>query len=1269
MRTIPGNTKVQIELFKGISLTDMALGAISAALFVLIAVSTLPFRWVFALIHLFLWVILLFRVDGEPNYVFVMNMIRHSVMPRRYKRLHSDEDLKKIFEEGYEQFSIDDIFEADRSGKSDEADVADISAFTGISDGYIEYGDKYYGAVIEIPPVAFRFFSQYRRSASIESGVGSILRSVKPDYAMNIVKIERPVRFDSYIDLEYSKLEKLKEEYKKGSINEAELRSRVEIIYDRIYELQDLSQKSKVVTAFYYIVLFDSDKQQLDMAVSNAMSSLRQGELDPRRLGDKDIALFLKYSNTLDFDENDIERIRPEDYAAWASPESITVRSRDVVVSNVITHNMRTTAYPVLVGDAWIAGLMSYPSTKVVIKAKPMDRAKSVKAIDRSLSELRAKYMTTGTDSEILELRNHIETLQQLLATLQSENESLLNVNIYVTAYDILQSEEDPAIPERESPSFLARFSNMKKNVRRIWMESGFRLGNMNYNQTKAFIGSQISAYDPMEKEGRGMPSNTIAASFPWIYSFIMDPLGVKLGESSGVPVFLDLFRRDSERVNSNMVIVGKSGSGKSYATKSLLSNLAADDAKIFILDPENEYTELAKNLNGKFINVANAQFGRLNPFHIITALDDDEEGSSGSSYSTHLQFLEEFFTQILPDCDKDALEYLNSLVDRMYHNKGITEETDLSALRPEDYPVFDDLYDEILREFQRTDNEYIRTMLRTLMNYISKFAQGGRNAVIWNGPSSITTEENFTVFNFQSLLANRNTTVANAQMLLVLKYIDNEIIKNRDYNTRYGLSRKIVVVIDEAHVFIDPKYPVALDFMFQLAKRIRKYNGMQIVITQNIKDFVGSEEIAHKSTAIINACQYSFIFSLAPNDMNDLCTLYEKAGGINEQEQEEIIQAPRGQAFTILSPTNRSSFRITVPDNVRSMFEDADHRNSYFEGRGGQENWDSFIGSAPEERAAFLEARNASKAEHRAAETAPSHGISFVELSEEEYEASEKAAELKTEPVRFTEVSEPEPISFTEVSEAEPISFTEVSEPEPFSFEEVSEPVSPVQERRPSYAAPAPEDMRPERVPQVIVQAPASSARTEELLAELVEKLSKDSLMSEIRRTVDELVEAKLRETGAATAAAGAAAAAAGAFMKIDPISVPADQAIPGSPEAADLIGEDIFGLDDEDGPDIDDDDDEDDDFHFDIMSLLAMEAAKIDSISPIDEMLNFGDEKCEVTLEQLAAYLMNGSDKESGAEDQESGDGDPGGLFADDTDDENDDNDDDMSEEGLWI
>ena len=1132
-RLIPGKTKVQVELFRGVKVGDIIVSAIGLAMIVLVLVSTLPYKLAFTVGIVLAAALLLVRMDANPNYLYLMHIIAHFAYKRRYKRVYDDALLierargnemdalvervftgkrtgeaaengktakarkkkaaekpaekqktedksktgkpaaakpdkkakkaaekerkredklladpgtpqevkdeilqkrkdaaEKSFYDGFARSSAGGDQETDRgqkltrkeedallkSGKLSDVEkeairerrrresaefsqkralekekkipremMQDLIGFTGISDGFIEYGKDYYGGVIEIDPVEFRFFSELRRRASIESCFGRVLRSLHGRYSANIIKLERPINYDRYLEKERDKLAQLRRSYENGMLNEAEYQIRVEISYDRLNELEALCSEDKVIDSFYYLALFESDKNQLEIMMKDAEASLRQAELTVRRLYGADLAVFLKYTNQLDFDEHEIEKIAPEDYAKWAQPNTVDILVRRVEINHIITHNFRVVNYPMVVGDAWLAGVMSSPGTKVVVKVRQMDRDKAIRGIDRSLMELRGQWSSTGVDSRRIEIENHLNTLQELLATLQGDSEVLLECNIYITAYDIAATRKNLQIPQ-PPPSFLPTIGDMKKNIRRTWQEAGFRLNNMEFDQMQAFLGAQVSALDPMANDGRGIPSNTVAACFPWIFAHISDEGGIKLGESGGVPVFIDFFRRDSERVNSNMVIVGKSGSGKSYATKSLLANLAAEDAKIFILDPENEYTELAENLHGKFINVGNAQYGRLNPFHIITALDDDEadEGTVSGSYATHLQFLEEFFKQILPDCDKDALEYLNNMVDRVYSDKGITAETDLSRLRPQDYPIFDDLYEAIFEEFQSTDNQYLRTTLRTLMNYVAKFSRDGRNANIWNGPSTVTTEENFTVFNFQSMLANRNTTIANAQMLLVLKYIDNEIIKNRDYNTRYGLRRKVVVVIDEAHVFIDTKFPVALDFMFQLAKRIRKYNGMQIVITQNIKDFVGSEEIARKSTAIINACQYSFIFALAPNDIQDLVKLYEKAGGINENEQEQITQAPRGQAFTIMGPNSRSTFRVDTPKSMTAMFEQRGYTSHYFSSPQGQEVWEEIVAESREQRAGIERLPAARYEEESKPESADSSFI-FEELDEDE--------------------------------------------------------------------------------------------------------------------------------------------------------------------------------------------------------------------------------------------------------------------------------------------
>lgn len=876
------------------------------------------------------------------------------------------------------------------------ADIHRMFLIKSIHDRLIDYG-SYFGAVLEIPPVEFRFFSEHRRTNAIDIAMGSVVRNVGSRYAANIVKIERPMILDDYIASENEKIEMLRRSYENGVYSDEELKARIELIYHRLDELERLNYDDTILVPHYYIALFDSDKRQLENQISTAISSLQAGEMHPTRLSDKELAVFLRYTNSVDFDEREIDNLDPADYVDFLLPDSLEFTQRTVQVNNIMTHNFRVSRFPLTVGDAWGANLFDIPGTKVVVKFSQMDRDKSIRAIDRSIGELNSQLDKTGVSSKVLELQTHIDTLSELLVMLQNDNECLVAMNFYITAYDIAMTRDNKMIDPQPPPSMLPRITSMKKEVRRNFTEKGFRVSDQSFQQLPTFVASQVNGYDPFVKKARGVPGSTLAAVFPWIFAALRDDKGINLGSCDGVPTFLDFFRRDSERVNSNMVIVGKSGGGKSYATKSILSNLAADDSKIFVLDPENEYTDLAENLNGKFINVANASQGRINPFQIITSLEDDEAeaGQETNSFSAHLQFLEEFFRQILPEINSDAMEYLNNLINRVYMRKGIDQYTNLVKLQPEDYPIFDDLYDCILEEFQVTQSDYLKNNLRVLMSYVAKFSTGGRNSNIWNGPSTLSTAENFIVFNFQALLANRNNTIANAQMLLVLKYLDNEIIKNREYNIKHHAKRKIIIVIDEAHVFIDSKYPLALDFMYQLAKRIRKYNGMQIVITQNIKDFVGSEELARKSTAIINACQYSFIFSLAPNDMHDLCKLYEKAGGISEIEQEQIMAAPRGRAFVVTGPTSRATLQIETPKPIEDMFSEQEYTRRYFE-RGDSPEWEEFIGESKELHDAEYNLAHTLQADVEdilMEETPDFHesGVNFIEVEEEPQEEQEE--------------------------------------------------------------------------------------------------------------------------------------------------------------------------------------------------------------------------------------------------------------------------------------
>ena len=683
-----------------------------------------------------------------------------------------------------------------------------------------------------------------------------------------------------------------------------------------------MNRQEKTYKDFFYVVVFDKDREGLETTIQGMQSTLQTGAtpMKTKLLTGRDLTVFMRANYGKEFDERELDGIPMTQYTDWATPDTIKFKAASTIINGKPYRQFAITDYPLQVPNAWGAPFFLLDRTKINMKINPVPKEEAEKKIDKAIIEMETKFQYSAKRSRVIENQTHLETLKELLTSLKNNNQQLYEVNIYVTCEE-----------------------SARKEVRAILKQEGFKFSEMFGRQVDAFISSNISRYDVCKENLRGIPTSSLAAVFPFISGALQDERGFYIGYNE-YPVFVDFFQRDTVRVNSNMMIIGKSGSGKSYATKTLLANLAADNTKIFILDPEDEYTQLAQNLHGKVIDVGSSAMGIINPFHIMTTLKDDSlvingvevADSSSDSYSTHLQFLEQFFKVILEGIDSDAFEALNSLIVDVYAEKGINSNTKLDQLSPEDYPIFDDLYKLICKKVETEKNEYHKRNYLTIQTYIKKFATGGRNSNLWNGPTSIETKENFISFNFRSLLANRNETIANAQMLLVFKYLDNEIIKNKDYNDKKQKqaeeqgedfnkilfkNRKVIVCVDEAHVFINPNYPIALDFMAQMAKRIRKYSGMQIVITQNIKDFVGSPEIQRQSTAVINASQYSFIFSLAPNDMNDLVELYRKSGEINESEQNTIISAGIGNAFFISGPMNRTMVQIVANDYVKRLF------------------------------------------------------------------------------------------------------------------------------------------------------------------------------------------------------------------------------------------------------------------------------------------------------------------------------------------------------------
>lgn len=879
MRYIPRKSRVKTEIYNNFTVGDLIVALVGIAISMFIITSNLPYKIYITLGFVAIYICVYIPIsDGVKMYYGLFLLFKFMAYKKNYykKPKNKNDDIKRII------------------------------PFTGLStDKFISFG-TYYGMAVEIMPSEFGLLTEDKQNMVIDT-FSRALQRLATNQKASIVRTKMPMILDQMIRFEDDKYNNLIEMAERGLYGQSELDARSEVFEERLDCIRYLNEDSKIIKDHYFIVVYDTDREALETTVNGMVASLESSSTPVYTkivTGDARLA-FLRSTFTSNFDERELELLSPDDQIRWAFPDSVKFNSTTVSIDGEVNRIFTISDYPLEVGNAWMYNIFHMEETRVVVNITPMDRYKAERMLDKSLMEMALRMRKDAKESKKIENETQYQTLQELLQGIKNSNENLFEVNTHIIASE-----------------------KVKKEVRAILRQNGFRYTENFARQIDGFVSSNISRLDTLNKSyNRGIQTSTVAAMYPFISNILQDERGFYLGYNS-YPVFTNFFMRNNERVNSNMVIIGKSGSGKSFATKTLLANFAADNTRVFILDPENEYEYLCYNLEGKMIDVGSSINGIFNPFHIYPSLEG-EEGGDDDSLNIHLQFLEQFYKIILPGISTDAFEALNSLTVELYEKKGINAHSDFASLKPEDFPIFDDLMDLLKDKLETVKDEYYQRNYQVAKTFIEKFASGGRNSNLWNGYTSVKTNENFVCFNFRSLIINRNDIIANAQMLLIFKFLDNEIAKNRDFNLKYFADaeleedhRRIIVTVDEAHVFINKKFPIALDFMAQMAKRIRKYNGMQIIITQNIKDFVGSEEIAQQSTAVINASQYSLIFSLSPNDMTDLINLYRNAGGINEEEQDNIVTARRGQAFLITGPMSRTSVQIEALSTVKRLFE-----------------------------------------------------------------------------------------------------------------------------------------------------------------------------------------------------------------------------------------------------------------------------------------------------------------------------------------------------------
>ena len=828
---------------------------------------------------------------------------------------------------------------AKKPTKQVERKGGDIFSFfpvKSIENGLITFTNGRYGKVIKVGSLNISYLSMEEQYSKMRQ-LANVFNTISTD--CSVLKLERKLDLTSSLNKQVGMFDILENKYANNEMSQKGYEQRKKQIQNEYDLIHSYNNEYPVMIKNFYIIIYHSSKDGVSGACEDAVEKLHAAKLEPKICSDSEIkTMYYYFYNPMGKRKESFFEHEEIDYKSEIMPETMEFFSNKIKSNNVYESVWSTYDYPSEVGGAWLTPIVSLSNTTCVINIRHVEQSTAKALMDKAIREINTQLLDKGKMSENMSKRAQLDSFVEVLREIERGSEYLKLIGIYVMTYG--ESEKE------------LRTNNRK--VLNQFKQNRFKVDKLNLRQMTGFIAMLPTPRDDLIlSNGRDIPSITLGASFPFMFQDLKDKDGFLLGYNESSLIFFDPKVRSPSRTNSNIMVIGKSGSGKSHFTKKMLLKMILEGVKTFIVDPEGEYDILTQRLGGQIIDVGSGNNSRINPFHIFGVMQEESgdnilsesqiKDGYRSIFSSHIQFLEQFMQNLIPDMTNREVSRLSKMFTEAYELKNISKYEDFTQYAPEDYPIMDDVMALIQKRIRELSDIIIADSnravevgaelndLRNLEVYLDRLCGDGSLSNLWNGPTTIDTRNSdLILFDFRKMTNSKNDQVMNAQMMLVLRFLENEVSKNREYNLAKGTNRHIAIVVDEAHVFIDERSPAALYFMHGMIKRIRKYNGIFVVITQNVNDFVGSANIKKYTTSIINGCQYSFIFGLNPADLQALMDLYSSVGGFSEQEKEFIANAGIGQCLFVVAPGQRITMhKILVTSGEEKAFKkDSDDQN-----------------------------------------------------------------------------------------------------------------------------------------------------------------------------------------------------------------------------------------------------------------------------------------------------------------------------------------------------
>lgn len=445
--------------------------------------------------------------------------------------------------------------------------------------------------------------------------------------------------------------------------------------------------------------------------------------------------------------------------------------------------------------------------------------------------------------------------------------------------------------------------------------------------------------------------SNTEAASsmFPFDDAEILtinprsDVEGVNKDTGSLIAIdYLD--RRNT--LNQNMVVIGTSGVGKTTYMVQKILRYFARGVKVFIIDPENEYTNIVEHLGGTVVHLSSNSSTKINPLEVFSEnVVDEGPADMDMVLKDKIQRLLGFFQVLKQDITQVEKAILDAVLRQVYRDAGILKYTSFREVPSTAYPILSDVYEAIAALKVSDADRYAR--IEDFHYILESYVNGSKT--IFNGHTNINLQSDLLSFDLKPL--QNEAEVQGAAYLNTFSYLWDNITENTDENVK--------LFVDEFHFLT--QNPDAASFFYQAYKRFRKYNAGAIAGTQQIQDVLDGQMANGQNVgeAIIGNSYTKVFFGLDNKGVDDITQKLRMT--FSEKEKKLLERRKQGEAL-IIHGTQRAFMRVELTEEELRLKDPARYEELYEASATITPNYEERIRMTELERQEALEMRNFEK-------------------------------------------------------------------------------------------------------------------------------------------------------------------------------------------------------------------------------------------------------------------------------------------------------------------